>query len=83
MLVHKTRDWAKVLFKTLGELSGLQHAHTLLQRFKKSGVITLKFSTNVSMAATTLSLVLFSFSGADSTVVEMTKMSGVYSFNAR
>lgn len=50
---------------------------------QKSGVITLKFSTNVSMAATTLSLALFSFSCTDSAVVEMKKMSGVYSFHAR
>lgn len=35
------------------------------------------------MAATTFSLALFSFSCADSTVVEMKKMSGVSSFNAR
>ena len=82
MLVCKTQVWANrtAIINSGGALLTL----TCYYRYKKtSGVITLRFSTNGSMAATTFSLAVFFFSCTDSTAVEMKKLSGIYSFNAR
>lgn len=81
MLVRKTGP--KCFFKVWGSSRDCTVLTCCCKYSKTSGVITLKFSTKVSMAATPLGPALFCFSCADSAVVEMKKMSGLDSLNAR